>query len=325
MTQRPTLSLAMIVRDEERRLARALASVRGLVGEVVVVDTGSRDATAALAAECGARVIERPWTEDFAEARNASLEAFRGEWILQLDADEALDAEARKAIAEAVHREDVEGWFLRQRNYVPGGCQSIRAMRLWRNEPEARFVYPIHEQILPGVLRAAARTGRRIETLEAGVEHYGYLQEPEVVAAKLTRNARLMERWLAEHPEDLYLRYVLAGTLAQLGRPEDALGAYARAFRLLRTLPEDEARRRECGPNLCALYGQALLRDRADRDGARQIVSFGRRLFPEAPELLFLDGVLAREEGDLGRAIRCFSACAERGPRAEALHADEGV
>ena len=81
------LSLSMIVRNEAERLERCLASVAGFVDEMVVLDTGSSDATIAIAAGCGAVVHQLPWPGDFAPARNAALQHVRGDWVLVLDAD----------------------------------------------------------------------------------------------------------------------------------------------------------------------------------------------------------------------------------------------
>ena len=75
------LSLVMIVRDEAANLKRCLTSVSDLADEMVVVDTGSTDDTAAIAQAMGARVQNHEWKDDFSEARNASLELARGRWV----------------------------------------------------------------------------------------------------------------------------------------------------------------------------------------------------------------------------------------------------
>ena len=84
------LTAALIVKNEERDLSRCLASLDG-VDEIVVVDTGSTDATVAIAEEAGARVRKIPWNHDFAAARNQALDACVGDWILVIDADEVGD------------------------------------------------------------------------------------------------------------------------------------------------------------------------------------------------------------------------------------------
>ncbi|MCA9774954.1 MAG: glycosyltransferase family 2 protein, partial [Myxococcales bacterium] len=198
----------MIVRDEASRLSDAVESARALVDEVVIIDTGSTDGTAELAHRLGARVLLYPWGDDFAAARNASIDASVGDWILALDADERIAPEAFPVIREAVLDEGALGYFMRQRNHFPGGCHAIRTLRLWRRHPEARFRYPIHEQILPSLAERAARDGGRIAELPVAIEHFGYAQSAETTRRKLERNARIMARYLEDRPDDLYMTYV---------------------------------------------------------------------------------------------------------------------
>ena len=93
-----TVSLCMIVRDEQDTLARCLASVEGIVDETVVVDTGSVDDTKAVAATCGARVFDFPWIDDFGAARNHSFDQAVGDYILWLDADDVLLPDDRQKL-----------------------------------------------------------------------------------------------------------------------------------------------------------------------------------------------------------------------------------
>src|SRR5262245_45615808 len=136
------LSASLIVRDESTVLDECLASIRGIVDEVVVVDTGSVDDSAEIAARYGARVIRRPWLDDFAEARNVGLDAAEGEWILYVDADERL-APTDRATVERLLRDADEVAFrvllrpdLRSTPYLE--------YRLWRHDPRIRFRGQIH-------------------------------------------------------------------------------------------------------------------------------------------------------------------------------------
>ena len=86
------LSLSMIVKNEERFLPGCLESVKALVDEMVIADTGSTDGTKEIAISFGAKVIDYPWRNDFSAARNESLRHATGDWILYLDADERIDA-----------------------------------------------------------------------------------------------------------------------------------------------------------------------------------------------------------------------------------------
>ena len=112
MNKRPTVTLCMIVKDEEAMLGACLDSVRELVTEMVVVDTGSSDRTPAIAREAGARVVEFPWCDDFAAARNAALPHLTTSWILMLDADERLAPGAGEPIRRAIAGGQVDCGFL---------------------------------------------------------------------------------------------------------------------------------------------------------------------------------------------------------------------
>src|SRR5690348_12951833 len=84
-------SLTMIVKNEAATLAACLASVQGIVDEIIVVDTGSGDASKDIARQHGACVFDLAWPDSFAAARNESLRHATGQWLLWLDADESFD------------------------------------------------------------------------------------------------------------------------------------------------------------------------------------------------------------------------------------------
>lgn len=90
-----TVSLCMIVKNEERILRRCLDSVADLVDELVIVDTGSEDATREIAAEYGAAVYDFAWVDDFSAARNFAFSKATGDYVYSADADEVLDEENR--------------------------------------------------------------------------------------------------------------------------------------------------------------------------------------------------------------------------------------
>ena len=91
-----TVSLCMIVRNEEACLAHCLASVRDLVEEIVLVDTGSTDHTKDIARSFSCRIFDFPWQDDFAAARNFSFDQACMDFCLWLDADDRLLPEDRE-------------------------------------------------------------------------------------------------------------------------------------------------------------------------------------------------------------------------------------
>src|ERR1700729_4173828 len=97
-----TVSLCIIARNEAANLAACLGPLTAIVSEVIVVDTGSTDDTRAIALASGARVLEFPWCDDFAAARNESLRHATGEWVLWMDADDRMDEVNTSRLAKLI-------------------------------------------------------------------------------------------------------------------------------------------------------------------------------------------------------------------------------
>ena len=95
----------MIVRDNERTIRACLGSIRPWVDEIVVVDTGSADATPRICEEYGAIVYEWAWRDDFAAARNESLNHATGEWIFWMDSDDTIPPHCGLELRRLVDRE----------------------------------------------------------------------------------------------------------------------------------------------------------------------------------------------------------------------------
>jgi len=237
MADGPTLSLCMIVKDGGAGLSRCLESARGLVDEIVVVDTGSRDDSVERARSFGAVVLHRAWSDDFAAARNAGLDVARGDWILLLDCDERFDPPRPTALRRALAAPQYAGYFLPVASDLSGDDRlDATILRLWRHSPEVRFRYPIHEQVLPDLQRVARRAGRRFALLEdVRITHDGYT--PAAIAAhdKVTRNLRLFRRAVSLHADEPYLWYKFADFLrGHAEHKAEALSAAERAVELLR-------------------------------------------------------------------------------------------
>lgn len=92
----PTISLCMIVKNEEAVLARCLDSIADLMDEIIIVDTGSTDRTKEIASKYTTKIYDYQWTNDFSAARNFSFSKASMEYIYAADADEVLDEENRE-------------------------------------------------------------------------------------------------------------------------------------------------------------------------------------------------------------------------------------
>jgi tetratricopeptide (TPR) repeat protein len=186
----PLLAATLIVRDEAHQLSDCLASLDGLVDEVVVYDTGSRDGTPGLARRAGARVLTGYWDDDFARARNAALGMTRALWALILDADERVVADAAALRALLLDRDGVDGLMVRVVSRAGDGrfLAGHTSLRLVRTEG-ARWEGRVHEVLLPG--RADA-VRCELPPHVAGIEHLGY-RDAATIRAKAERNLALAQ------------------------------------------------------------------------------------------------------------------------------------
>ena len=217
---RQTLSLCMIVRDEEKRLACCLESVKDLVDEIVIIDTGSRDKTIEVAQEYDAKIGHFEWCDDFAAARNKSIELASSDWLMWLDADDILPEESHKPIRNAIDQGKDKAYFfiLDDRGYEEVSCLQLR---LFPNLPGVHFQMPVHEQVSPSL----ECLGLQMIQTEIRVQHTGYTT-PEVVAAKKDRYLKIMEKWIDEHPEDYMERSHVALTYYSTGKLSEAEEVY---------------------------------------------------------------------------------------------------
>jgi tetratricopeptide (TPR) repeat protein len=237
------LSLCMIVRDEAQLLPGCLKSVRGVVDEIVAVDTGSSDATPEIVRAHGGLLLRHEWREDFSAARNVSLDAATGDWILWMDADERLRPEEHARLRRLIEgNSSADAFFVPIRSETPTGAQVTRAHRLFRNHRGIRFSGRIHEQVSPSFARVRAREG---PCADFTIDHLGYNFSADKLRSKYERNLRLLNAAKRQNPRDAYVRFCLAQALMLLGHEADAekeiraaLGQ-ARSEPISKRLPDD--------------------------------------------------------------------------------------
>ena len=143
------LSLAMIVRNEEKNLARCLDSIKDYVDEIVITDTGSIDKTKEVGRGYGAKIYDFEWQDDFSMARNYCIEKTTGDFVLMLDADFVVRRFSRDVL-KPLENEKLVGLAVINNSFILNGAKTVRRSLLGVLFPrEARYVYPIHERISP--------------------------------------------------------------------------------------------------------------------------------------------------------------------------------
>lgn len=231
------ISLCMIVKDEEKNMARCLQSVRPYVDEMVVVDTGSSDRTLEIAEEMGARVLHFQWTDNFAAARNYSIQNATGDWVLWLDADEELEASTSRSLRSLAARlgSRLGCYRLPVVSLVDDDAHPNKAMsfqrRLIRRRPDViRFVGIIHEQVqcLMGDASWSLES-----TDDFRIIHYGYLPEALREKEKHKRNFVLLHEALRRDPQNPQNHFNLGRQYMAFGDAETAILHHRRGLSLL--------------------------------------------------------------------------------------------
>jgi tetratricopeptide (TPR) repeat protein len=250
---KPKVSLCLIARDEEAFLPGCLESARGVVDEIVLVDTGSIDRTREIALAAGARVLERAWDDDFAAPRNLAASHARGDWILQLDADERLAPGSGAAVRRELKRAAFDVGMVRCHNAdavdapvaeVLSGARRAGQPgvlpRLLRRTPDLRWEGCIHES----VLEWAGARGNRLRPVALDLVHLGYASQVWDSRGKRARNLALLRKRVEQEPDSIISLGYLAQELLNDGQIEEAEAVCERGWSVLDRQPRFRAVRR---------------------------------------------------------------------------------
>ena len=237
-----TISLCMIVKDEESVLSRCLSSVSGLFDEIILVDTGSSDQTPAIARRFTDNVFSFPWQDDFSKARNFSFSRATGDYLFWLDADDVLPPPSRErfpALRTLLEREHPDVLFLPYDTaFGEDGTPSLtfRRERVLRRSEKAHWVGRVH--------------GRK---------------------ERKDRNLRIYQKWAAEEPlsardlfyygRELYYHRLYPEAVARLEQALSSDGWYVNqieACKILSLCLEEQGRLpdAECALFRSFLYGE---------------------------------------------------------------------
>jgi tetratricopeptide (TPR) repeat protein len=219
------VSLCAIVKNESHRIADCLDSVQSFVDEAIVVDTGSTDDTAKIAKQGGARVFKFDWCDDFAAARNYSLQQAAGDWILVLDADEKLESSAKAKLRQLIKQQEcISANLLRQEIGAKQSPYSL-VSRFFRRRGDIYFSGYYHESIDDSItkIRQQAPHWQVYEVPGVSIQHYGYHSSEIARKGKQDLAKRLMQKHLAEFPSDAYMHGKLGALYVESSEPSRGL------------------------------------------------------------------------------------------------------
>lgn len=233
----PLLSLIMITKNNEADLDRCLSSVKGLVDEIIIVDTGSTDKTKEIAEKYTYKVFDYKWINDFSAAKNYALSFAKGKWVINLDADESLSPGDHKIILDMIKNAPIEvgGFSLIQRNYtnnlgqfglvstkddeytesrVATGFVPRRVVRIFRSDKKIFFEGVVHDSVEKSILRS-----RMVEETSIPIHHYGMLTRDNKERTKMY--VEIEKNNLK--PNDFFQLYQIGAQVHSLGELDEAL------------------------------------------------------------------------------------------------------
>lgn len=233
MTKLP-ISVCMIAKNEEKYLEQCLKALRHYNWEIVVVDTGSTDATKQIAERFADKVYDFSWIDDFSAARNFAASKASNNWILVLDCDECLTQLDEKALRICMQQHLRHVGMLQLANLYTqeNGEKSYKLDEVPRfyNRNFYEYRFRIHEQITPKNQENLDEVRLCTFKLPLAVEHYGYDISPEEMEKKQNRNLMLLQSALGETPFDDYLYFQIGQSYYILKRYEEAAEAYRQSM-----------------------------------------------------------------------------------------------
>jgi glycosyltransferase involved in cell wall biosynthesis/SAM-dependent methyltransferase/Tfp pilus assembly protein PilF len=244
-----SLSLCMIVKNEEDNIGKCLASIKRVVDEMIIIDTGSTDRTIEVAKAFGAQVYDFKWTNNFAEARNFSLSKAAGDWILVLDADEVISSTDHDLLNSIVKKRNpkylaysfttrnyidnvgIKGWTANDGIYAKEeagtGWHPSLKVRLFINNGKIHFEGHVHELVEPSL----AKLGIKIKNCSIPIHHYGYLNSENTIS-KGKEYYLLGKAKLDEKGNDTQALIELARQASGLGEFQDAVELWQKVINL---------------------------------------------------------------------------------------------
>ncbi|MBP3040175.1 glycosyltransferase, partial [Bacillaceae bacterium Marseille-Q3522] len=292
------VSLCMIVKNEERSLRHCLDSVKNKVNEIIIVDTGSTDATKEVAKEYNAIIKEYAWNDDFSAARNYSISFASNEYILIMDADEVLDQELdiKKEIAR-----DLDYYILHIKNYDSDGHTSNhQAIRLFKNNIGLQYGGSIHEHLQINFTHSK-------DTINGYIHHFGYLNEVVKYKKKEKRNKDLLIKEVKLNPSG-YNYYNLGKQLKIESNYPEALKNFQKAF--------NKSKGKTYLSNLVYHLADCLRHLRRFNE-ALHVLKDATAVYPEHTDLFYLQGLIYLDLKYYSEAIHAFQHCLKLGDSKE--------
>ncbi|EET84128.1 glycosyl transferase family 2, partial [Clostridium carboxidivorans P7] len=310
------ISLCMIVKNEEENIERCILSVKDLVDEIIIVDTGSTDKTVEIAKSYGAKVFYFKWCNDFSAARNESLKYATKDWILIMDADDEFCIEDRTKFKELIKNLDNNIlYYFETLSYLGDEKSSNLNVnlnpRLFKNNYGYYYRGAVHNQLLNSNILIKGK----VEKIR--IYHYGYMTKNMVGKNKRERNINILKKLIKEEPDNKFNYFNLGNEYCCLNEKKKALECYYKSYE---------------GFNPHLEYSANLLEkviivnyELKNFDKALEFINIGLYYYPNFTDLYHLRGIIYDAQNKPTLAIKSFQKCIELGEPPASLKSIYGV
>jgi len=294
------ISACLIVKNEADNIRLCLDSLKNIVQQIVVVDTGSTDNTIEVAKIYGAEVYQYKWNNDFSAAKNFALAKAKGEWVIFLDADEYISAETAENVPHIIKQYGklCDGFISHMSNIDIDNDNKLIdeffVTRIFRRDPNLCFAGTVHEYLMH---KKRKNRWYKIERTELELLHTGYSSGR--IRSKCERNLEILHQQLTENPNDVDLYRYLADAYYGIENYEQAI-KYAR---------QDLATGRKEISYASRSYRvllNALQRQGADFVSQEEVIQDSIKAFPKLPDFYAEYGVLFFNRGEYDKAEESF-------------------
>lgn len=305
------LSICMMVKDEEKNIRRCLDAMKPLIEkssvELIVVDTGSSDETAAIAREYTDKVYFHMWNNHFSDMRNISISYARGEFVFIMDADEVLQDPQLVYDIVLENRQYANTLTCKIKNLnAYGGFTIIQQERIFRNDGSFRYDGAVHNQ---------PRYKAPVVNSRIYIEHYGYMfNDKELREKKFQRTGGILKAELKREPNNAYYRYQLAKIYSAHGDMGESLEEIRKAYRLI-------SDRHDLKKEAVFIYGAYTLISLQNNEfeEAIQICNEGIELQPEFLDFHYILAVSLEKTGRSREALDAYMEYIDLASRYDSL------
>lgn len=293
------ISLCMIIKDEEETLEKCLKSVKNLVDEIVIVDTGSKDKSKEIAFKYTDKVYDFKWSNDFSAARNFSISKALNEWILILDADEIISNFNKIELEEFCFDNSQCVGRIKIVNHFKdkfGDKKFTTNVRRFFNKNYFFYSGIIHEQV-------TSKLGNEfiVKDLDVVINHIGYSEEMLIKKDKVNRNIDILNQAINSNKSDPYLYY-------QLGKSYFIDKNYINAYENFKvSLKISDNIKNEYMEDLIECYGYSMV----NLEKFAEALSLYKyeKYYCNSADYIFLLALVEMNNGNFTKAVELFINC----------------